>query len=70
MDEPEINRKDFLFLEPLVDSILDSIQRCLQIFLPEEVQFLLLVMQVFVSEDIGASRITLCLLSYRSLLKN
>lgn len=52
MDESELNRKDILSLQPLVDLILDSIQQCLQ-SLSERVHSLLLVMQVFISEDFG-----------------
>ncbi|XP_038879284.1 uncharacterized protein LOC120071224 isoform X2 [Benincasa hispida] len=37
MDEPELNRKDILALQPLVVSILDSIQQCLQISLLEKI---------------------------------
>ncbi|XP_004135797.2 uncharacterized protein LOC101213254 isoform X2 [Cucumis sativus] len=37
LDESEVNRMDILSLQPLVDSILDSVQQCLQISLLEEI---------------------------------
>lgn len=64
MHEFELNGNNLLSLQPLVDSILDSIQQCTQISLLDEVHSpftAVSCLEVFGSEDFG---------SYRSLLKS
>uniref|UniRef100_A0A9I9E679 Uncharacterized protein n=1 Tax=Cucumis melo TaxID=3656 RepID=A0A9I9E679_CUCME len=65
LDESEVNGMDMLSLQPLVDSILDSVQQCLQISFLEEAHSLFEIFSTFdVIDDksISVSRTTFSLL--------